>query len=183
MGGPLRCKYCINPQSWNTQPPYQYTPKELFDIVSVDSIYFSSTKGGLTFGGGEPLLHSLFIEEFRKLCPKTWNFWVETSLNVPYENISRVLSVFDIFVVDIKSTDLQVYKEYTTQSGLRVIDNIKKLLVDIGPEHIIVRVPIIPDIADEASQIESIAQLTEIGITQFDRFEYVVPSWFENPTC
>ena len=53
-GCPLRCKYCINPYTWDATKGNLYTPQELLNRVSVDSVYFRATSGGITFGGGEP---------------------------------------------------------------------------------------------------------------------------------
>ena len=56
---PLSCSYCLNPQCHNTPKVSSfYSPQDLLDIVKVDSLYFTATDGGITFGGGEPLLYS-----------------------------------------------------------------------------------------------------------------------------
>lgn len=60
-GCPLRCKYCLNKTSWDAAKGRFYTPEELYEIVKIDQLYFLATKGGVTFGGGEPLLQVDFI--------------------------------------------------------------------------------------------------------------------------
>ena len=65
MGCPLRCRLCINPYSWDGSKPVEYlSVDELYERVKIDNLYFLSTKGGLTFVGGEPLLHSAFHAAF-----------------------------------------------------------------------------------------------------------------------
>ena len=55
-GCPLRCKYCINPQSFRDDTKkLLHTPESLYNAVKLDDIYFLATNGGVTFGGGEPL--------------------------------------------------------------------------------------------------------------------------------
>ena len=50
--------YCLNPQCHNSPKVSSfYSPQELLDIVKVDCLYFTTTDGGITFGGGEPLLY------------------------------------------------------------------------------------------------------------------------------
>ena len=50
--------YCLNPQCHNTPKVSSfYSPQELLGIVKVDCLYFTTTDGGITFGGGEPLLY------------------------------------------------------------------------------------------------------------------------------
>ena len=85
-GCPLRCKYCLNPQSLREETKCtEYTPEELYERVKIDDLYFVATRGGVTFGGGEPLLQTDFIESFRSLCGDRWRIYAETSLNVPAE--------------------------------------------------------------------------------------------------
>ena len=72
-GCPLQCKLCINPQTWHERSDgkasfERVTPVELYDRVKIDSLYYLATGGGITFGGGEPLLHTDFITAFRALC-------------------------------------------------------------------------------------------------------------------
>lgn len=66
---PLYCKYCLNPQC-NTPEGMKEVlfPQQLYKKVKIDDIYFLVTGGGIMFGGGEPLLCSEFIKEFRKIC-------------------------------------------------------------------------------------------------------------------
>ena len=68
------------------------TPMQLFTHVRVDDLYFQATGGGITFGGGEPALRSIFISQFRKVIPKQWKINIETSLNVPQEHVERLLA-------------------------------------------------------------------------------------------
>ena len=67
-GCPLRCKYCLNKASWDMANGRDYTPETLFEEVKIDQLYFLATHGGVTFGGGEPLLQVEFIKAFRELC-------------------------------------------------------------------------------------------------------------------
>ena len=172
-GCSLRCKYCINPHSWSDSiKPRIYTPESLFDEVKIDNLYFQATEGGLTFGGGEPLLHSAFIKHFSRLCPKSWSLYAETSLSVPLENVVEVVDVFEHFVVDIKSMDPELYHAYTGGELSLAMDNLKWLLDHIGPDRITVRVPIIPNYADAASQKQSIKVLQKLGIKKINAFRY-----------
>ena len=174
-GCPLRCKYCINPYTWNeTKKSVQYTPQMLLEKVSVDSIYFQATNGGITFGGGEPLLNAEFIKEFVSIAPKSWNYVVETSLAVPFENIEMLADMVDTFVVDIKSMDASVYRSYTGGDITLAQTNLTKLLDMVGTERVTVRVPLIPGYADESSQAMSVNQLLAMGVTNIDSFTYKV---------
>ena len=56
-GCTLSCKYCLNPKSIDPKVKgKRYTPSQLYDEIKKDNLYFLATGGGVTFGGGEPLL-------------------------------------------------------------------------------------------------------------------------------
>ena len=69
-GCPLRCKYCINKISWDPEKGRTYTPERLFEEVKVDQLYFLATRGGITFGGGEPMLQGEFIKTAMATCSR-----------------------------------------------------------------------------------------------------------------
>ena len=101
-----------------------YTPEQLYDKVRIDNLYFQATGGGLTIGGGEPLLYMPAIEKFASLCPDTWSLWAETALNVNQELVTKASAVFHHFIVDIKTTDAAIYKDYTGRDMTRALDNL-----------------------------------------------------------
>lgn len=65
--------------------------QEILDEVMVDDLYFQATNGGITFGGGEPLLRSDEIVDFCKRRPMEWRIYVETSLNVEQRALETAL--------------------------------------------------------------------------------------------
>ena len=69
-GCPLHCRFCINARLLKEAPAELVTPSELLLRVRDDDLYFRATGGGVTFGGGESLLHAAFIRAFRQICPK-----------------------------------------------------------------------------------------------------------------
>ncbi len=65
FGCPLKCKYCINNYCHNqNMRTFYLSSNELLQYVSKDDIYYRMTGGGITFGGGEPLLQSDVIVDF-----------------------------------------------------------------------------------------------------------------------
>lgn len=172
-GCPLRCKYCLNPQSFAQEGVWkQYDCEQLYEEVKIDELYFLATHGGVTFRGGEPALQSNFISEFRRLCGTGWKITIETSLNVPQENIERLLPVVDCYIVDIKDMNNDRYETYTGKSNTRVIENLRWLVIQGKAKQITVRVPHIPSYNTETDIENSIHQLKEIGLSDFDRFTY-----------
>lgn len=179
-GCPLACRLCINPQTWHERedgkPSFErVTPAALYDRVKMDNLYYLATGGGVTFGGGEPLLHSEFIAAFRALCPAEWRLCAETCLCIPTHHVSVAASVVDHFYVDIKDMNPAVYTAYTGQENPLVVENLRLLLSLVGPERVTVRVPHIPDFNTESDVAASLAMLTEMGVTHTDVFRYKLP--------
>ncbi len=174
-GCPLHCKYCLNHRCLEAPDNLPcYTPQQLYNKVGVDNLYFIATGGGVCFGGGEPLLRVDFLTEFKELCGKSWNLTAETSLQVPREAVEQAAEVVGDFIVDIKESNPDIYKAYTGGDAQRAWDNLEWLIQKKGPEHVIVRVPLIPDFNTESDCDRTVAKLTELGVIRIDRFTYRV---------
>ena len=173
MTCPLRCRYCLNPQTLDAGLPHRtLTPDELYEETRKDELYFLATGGGVTFGGGEPLLRPDFIRAFRSLCGDEWKLNVETSLNVPEDNVRELMPVIDQWFIDIKDMDPDIYRKYTGRDNDRVSKNLR-LLADSGlAGRCTLRIPHIPDYNEDADRDRSIKELEAMGFSVFDRFEY-----------
>lgn len=174
-GCPLYCKYCLNPQCLSPDSVLRtITPSELYSEVEIDDLYFVATGGGICFGGGEPLLRSKFIEEFVKIMNPEWSIILETSLNVPLEQLKIVAPLVNEFVVDVKDMDEPIYKAYTMQNNNMVVSNLKWLAENRYTDKTIVRLPLIPYYNTDSTQEKSRKQLERMGFYRFDIFEYIV---------
>ena len=145
-GCPLDCRYCGNKQCHNSSTPRtDYTAEELSTLLFIDEMYFLMTGGGVTFGGGEPLLQADFIHDLCEAMPKKWKRNIETSLYSPWEKIELLAPDIDYWIVDVKDVNDDIYKAYTGKSNGIVLDNLKRLVQAVGPEKVLVRLPLIPE--------------------------------------
>ena len=174
-GCPLRCRYCLNPQSLGDSGRfYEYSPRSLYEEVRIDELYFIATNGGVTFGGGEPCLRPQFIWEFRQLCGPAWQLNLETSLCVPTANVEALLPVVNTLIIDIKDINPAIYFSYTGHSNDLVHDNLR-LIADAGRQHdCIVRIPLIPDYNTDSDREKSRKALDALGFSRFDLFTYQI---------
>ena len=173
-GCPLRCQYCLNKACWEPDQGNEYTPETLFEEVKIDQLYFLATRGGVTFGGGEPLTQVAFIKEFRLLCGPQWQLLAETSLNVPLANVEAVDPVLDGYIVDIKDLNPAIYQAYTGKDNALVLSNLEWLLQHGDPNRITVRVPHIPEFNTDEDVARSLEQLKTMGVKNFDEFQYII---------
>ena len=172
-GCPLRCRWCINARLLREAPAERVTAAELIERVRIDDLYFRATGGGVTFGGGEALLHAGFIARFRELCPEEWHIRAETSLAVSPELVKKALPAVDGFIVDCKDTDPEIYRKYTEGEAALMERNLRRLLEAVGPDRVVVRVPLIPEYNTPGDQKRSADRLRAMGVTRLDLFEYV----------
>ncbi len=172
-GCPLRCHWCINSFSFAEDTKREVmTPQMLYERVKTDELYFLATGGGVTFGGGEPLLRANFLREFRAICGESWHLCAETSLAVPLKMVSTAAECIDHFYVDCKDTKPEIYRSYTGKDNALMLENLEDLLKLVGPERITVRLPLIPEFNTEEDRSASKEKLSAMGIQKFDLFAY-----------
>ena len=172
-GCPLRCRWCINQRLLREAPAEPVSARELLRRVEIDDLYFRATGGGITFGGGEALLHAAFIRQFRALCPAEWHISVETSLAVPGDLLRLAADAADLFLVDCKDMNGEIYRRYTGSDSSLMTENLRFLLDRRGSDAVVVRVPRIPEYNTRADQKKSAEQLRAMGVTRLDLFDYV----------
>lgn len=174
-GCPLRCRYCLNPQCLQVNGVWRrLTPGELYSEVEIDDLYFIATGGGICFGGGEPLLYPDFIRTFSKLMNPEWKLTVETSLNVPLENIKTIAALVQMWYIDIKDFSPTIYNAYTGKDNTQVIRNLVWLAANGYADKVILRLPLIPDYNTEEDRLLSQQRLEALGFAHFDKFTYLV---------
>ena len=147
-GCPLRCAYCLNPNTWDgTEKPKPLSIDELYEEVKRDNVYFLSTGGGIAFGGEEPLLYHEFIREFIRKCKDTkWKFYLETSLSTDLESLKDIIDLIDYFYIDCKDMDKARYELYTKGSYDMFLNNLTYLRDHVDADRIKIRVPIIKEL-------------------------------------
>ena len=66
QGCPMRCRYCHNPDTWQTGTGMRIAPEELIRQYERNRAFY--TRGGITVTGGEPLAQIDFLLEFFALA-------------------------------------------------------------------------------------------------------------------
>ena len=171
---PLRCAYCLNRYAWQDYVKSKVmTVSELYDAVKIDDLYYQATCGGITFGGGEPLLYAYFIREFIKEYRRCgWNFVIETSLCVDCEFVAALVDYVDFWYVDVKMLNPFIYERYTGGNFYMMYKNLL-FLKETAVGKIVVRVPYVPKYIYKQEQQQYSHQLRELGF-QVEEFDYVI---------
>ncbi len=183
-GCALRCRWCCNPESQRYDVEQMVsegrtktvgrdvTVGEVLDEVKKDSIYYRRSGGGVTLSGGECLCQGEFAYALLKTFKEnSINTAIETTLCADYSVIEKILPYTDKFLVDIKHTDHEKHKLFTTRSNELMLDNLKKLAA--SGADITARVPVIPTFNCTETEIRSIAEFAAgLGIKEIHLLPY-----------
>ncbi|MGE5632670.1 MAG: trans-4-hydroxy-L-proline dehydratase activase [Caulobacteraceae bacterium] len=138
-----------------------------------DRIFYEESGGGVTFSGGEPLSQLEFLIELLEQCrKKEIHTAIDTSGYAAPEVISRVGSLADLFLYDLKLIDDEKHKEYIGVSNKVIFENLE-LLSKLG-KRIFIRIPLIPGINDDDENIKATAGIIHNtpGVSQVNLLPY-----------
>lgn len=104
QGCSLKCKYCHNRDTWDTNSGTTISVSELVKEVLKYKTYIDNSNGGVTVSGGEPLLQTEFVTEFfRELKKLNIHTALDTAGSLPIsDKIKELLKYTDLVLLDIK---------------------------------------------------------------------------------
>lgn len=176
-GCPLRCRWCHNPEGISEHPQFirqvrkiggkEFIHKELAgkyysadDVISVlekERVFTEKSGGGVTFSGGEPMMQVPFLLECLKACRKMgFHTTIDTSGYASREDFLSVIPFTDLFLFDIKHLNNIRHQELTSAPNTIILSNLSLLL-----QHgcrVIIRVPVIPGLNDDAIHLEKMRE-------------------------
>lgn len=99
--------------------------------------------------------------EFVSLLLKTahshgYSIAIETALNVPWENVEKVLVHVDVVIHDIKMIDSKKHAEWTGVDNAQILENAVRAYQKFPNKKFIVRTPVIPGVNDSTEEISKI---------------------------
>jgi pyruvate formate lyase activating enzyme len=129
---------------------------DVMSVVLRDRLFYDSSRGGVTFSGGEPLLQSAFL---RELLLAAREQFLHTALDTcGFTELATLLEMaplVDLFLYDIKCMDDQQHLAHTGVSNRKILDNLQAL-AGIH-DNIWVRIPLIPGFNDTAPLLKAAA--------------------------
>ncbi len=101
---------------------------ELMKIIDNEATFFDQSGGGVTFSGGEPLMHSDYLLKILKECGKHYyHRIVDTTAFSSLKTILEVAKHTELFLIDLKIMNLELHKKYTGVSNEKILKNIIEL--------------------------------------------------------
>ncbi|MDX9690719.1 MAG: pyruvate formate-lyase-activating protein [Alphaproteobacteria bacterium] len=155
-GCPLRCLYCHNPDTRKLHDGKLTKASDLIREISQYADFFKRTGGGVTISGGEPLLQQDFITEIFCGCKKLGlHTAIDTSGYCGSKIKDELIELTDLFLLDIKAFNADVYK-HVTSSQLQPTLDFATYLAEKG-KTIWLRYVLVPDLTDQLDDIAKLA--------------------------
>lgn len=153
----MRCLYCHNPDTWDSDGADLQTPSSLLDLAERYRKYWRKT-GGITVSGGEPLLQPEFMAE---LFREAHNREIHTALDTSAQPFTReepffgkfnaILEHTDLVLLDIKHIDPVKHKALTGHDNANILDAaeyLSEMHIPVWIRHVLV-----PEITDNDSDL------------------------------
>ena len=146
--------------------------EDIMNNIKKDIVFYEESGGGVTFSGGEPLIHTKFLIEVLKRCKLLGiNTTVDTCGYAPWESFEQIHDKVDLFLYDLKIFDDEKHVKYTGVSNKLILENLKKLS-DLGKD-IYLRMPIIRGINDDDEHINGCLEfISKLNIKQVNILPY-----------
>ncbi len=154
QGCQLRCKFCHNPDTWNTSANKLVEKESILAKLKRSKDYLNMSGGGVTFTGGEPLLQIDFLLEICKEIKKLGiHIAIDTNGNFEItDKIKELMSYVDLVLLDIKHIDNDMHK-YITGVGNEKTLAFAKYLESIN-KKMWIRVVYMPGLTDKDNALE-----------------------------
>jgi pyruvate formate lyase activating enzyme len=134
-----------------------YGVEDLMQIIERERVHIEHSDGGVTFSGGEPLMHSEFLIEMLKACgEKGLHRAVDTCGFASTETLLEVAKHTDLFLFDLKLMDPIQHKKWTGVDNRLILKNLK-VLAENGA-NINIRIPFIKNVNTGVEEVTKMAE-------------------------
>ncbi len=130
---------------------------EIMEAIEKERVFFDHSNGGVTFSGGEPLVHLPILKKLLDECGRRHiHRAVDTAGHVSTAALLDIAARTDLFLWDLKMMDSDLHRKWTGAPNDKILQNLTAL-AETGAE-IIIRIPLMGGINDTEENIERTAQ-------------------------
>jgi pyruvate formate lyase activating enzyme len=153
----LRCTYCHNPDTWHLKDGTYVSAKQVIDRLRSFAPALRALDGGLTISGGEAMVQLHFTRRiFAGAKQMGLHTAIETSGFLGDRADDDYLSVIDLVLLDIKSSDPATYKAVTGRDLAPTLRFAERLAALGKPAW--VRFTLVPGSTDDPANVDGIAR-------------------------
>ena len=150
-----------------------YGVEDLMLIIERERVHIEHSGGGVTFSGGEPLMHPEFLIEMLKVCgEKGLHRAVDTCGFASTEMLLEVAKHTDLFLFDLKLMDPVQHKKWTGVDNRLILKNLK-VLAETGA-NVNIRIPFIKNVNTHIEEVTKMAEF--VAGLQLNKNRGLVPS-------
>lgn len=129
------------------------TISQLLSIIKEDKMFYQTSGGGVTLGGGEVLMQPEAAASLLMACKMEGiHTAIETCGYASLENVLKVAEFTDLFLFDLKHIDSEKHFELTGVHNERILENLSELLR--RRYHVKVRMPLLKGVNDGEQELE-----------------------------
>lgn len=152
----LRCTYCHNPDTWHLKDGTYVSAQHVLDRLASFAPALRAMDGGLTISGGEAMVQRDFT---RRILAGAKDLGLHTAMETSgflgARADDRFLSVLDLVLLDIKSSDPDTYRTVTGRELAPTLRFAERLAAMGKPAW--VRFTLVPGLTDDPANVEGIA--------------------------
>ena len=149
---------------------------DLLEELRRDRPFYEASGGGVTFSGGEPVLHAAFLRELLPhLASEGLHVAIETSGQYPWSLLEGILPWIDLVLFDLKLMDPVRHRALTEHDNVRIHENLRRVLASGVPVE--VRMPVVPGRNTDEDNVSATARfLAQLGVPSLTLLPYN-PLW------
>lgn len=131
------------------------TISELLAVIEEDRMFYDISGGGVTLGGGDPLMHPEAVRSLLMACKQEGiHTAIETSGYAKLETLLSVAEFTDLFLYDVKHIDSDCHYQLTGVHNEQILNNLKALLEQ--RHQVKVRMPVLKGLNDSWEAIKGV---------------------------
>lgn len=181
----MHCAWCHNPESFSTDAELLFRhekctscgactavcPNDVLELsgremtveavmkqIDKDAKYYRSSKGGVTFSGGEASLHFELLKKLLTACrEKGYHTALETNGLISAAHLKELIPLTDLFLFDFKHSDSDALKKWAGAPLAPILESLAAL--EDAHAHVWLRCPVIPGVNDTDAHFEAICAL------------------------
>lgn len=152
----------------------EMTLAQVLAEVEKDLPFYRRSGGGVTVGGGEPLLQAPFVIRLLEACRERYlNTAIETTAFGSRRHLRTLLRHVDLAYVDLKHMDSATHEWLTGVPNEPILENLRAVFSGQRACEIILRVTAVPGVNDSEANIAATARFArELGCEQMELLPY-----------
>jgi pyruvate formate lyase activating enzyme len=134
----------------------EWTVAELLAELRKDRSFYEASRGGVTFGGGEPLAQPAFLIDALEACQaEGLHTALDTCGQCSLDDLQAAARRSDLVLYDLKHLDPDRHREATGVDNVRILANLQALAA--WHPALWIRIPLVPGFNDAPRDLEAMA--------------------------